>query len=120
MFLTRDLEITNTIQDVMSATSFGGSFGLVKSKDLKVKNMVSERLKRAALDSHFPFIKYLPFVPPSQGVGLNNIIDNIIATRKAESQKPKKDLLQIILDVNNANPETYTHMHVREEMSLFM
>jgi hypothetical protein len=104
----------------MSATSFGGSFGLVKSNDKRMKNMVMNRLKRAALDAQFPFIKYLPFVPPSQGEGLNDIIDNIVATRKAESQKPKKDLLQIIVDVNNANPETFTHLHVREEMSLFM
>lgn len=104
----------------MSATSFGGSFGLVESNDLKMKNMVMERLKRAAIDVQFPFIKYLPFVPPSQGDEMNNIIDNIVATRKAEKEKPKKDLLQIIVDVNEANPETFTHLHVREEMSLFM
>ncbi|KUJ06610.1 cytochrome P450 [Mollisia scopiformis] len=110
----------NLTSDVMSATSFGGSFGLVESNDLKMKNMVMDRLKRAALDAQLPFIKYLPFVPPSQGEGLNNIIDDIVATRKAESQKPKKDLLQIIVDVNENNPDTFTHLHVREEMSLFM
>ena len=74
----------------MSATSFGGYFGLVESNDMKMKNMVMDRLKRAALDVQLPFIKYLPFVPPSQGERLNDIIDNIVATRKSESQKPKE------------------------------
>ncbi|KAE8448885.1 hypothetical protein EG329_008681 [Mollisiaceae sp. DMI_Dod_QoI] len=110
----------NLTSDVMSATSFGGSFGLVESNDTKMKNMILDRLKRAALDSHLPFIKYLPFVPPSQGEEMNNMIDNIVANRKAESQKPKKDLLQIFVDVNKANPEAFSHSHVREEMSLFM
>ncbi|CZR69470.1 related to benzoate 4-monooxygenase cytochrome P450 [Phialocephala subalpina] len=91
----------NLTSDVTSATSFGGYFGLVESNDMKMKNMVMDRLKRAALDVQLPFIKYLPFVPPSQGEGLNDIIDNIVATRKSEK-----------------NSETFTHLHVREEMSL--
>ncbi|KAF8848447.1 cytochrome P450 [Acephala macrosclerotiorum] len=78
-----------------------------------------DRLKRVALDAQFPFINYLPFVPPSQGDELNSIIDNIVAKRKASGKK-NKDLLQIFVDVNDANPETFSHLHLREEMSLFM
>ena len=63
----------------MSATSFGGSFNLVASNDKKLKNLFHDRLKRAAIDAQFPFIKYLPFVPPSQSEEFNNMIDGIIS-----------------------------------------
>ncbi|PVH81743.1 cytochrome P450 [Cadophora sp. DSE1049] len=106
--------------DVMSATSFGGSFNLVASNDKKLKNIFHDRLKRAAVDAQFPFIKYLPFVPPSQSEEFNSMIDGIISKRRAEKGPVKKDLVQIFIESHDADPVAFTHQHIREEMSLFM
>ncbi|KAK0099435.1 hypothetical protein ONS96_008459 [Cadophora gregata f. sp. sojae] len=106
--------------DIMSATSFGGSFNLVPSNDKKLKNMFHDRLKRAAIDSQFPFFKYLPFVPPSQSDEFNNMIDDIISKRRAEKGPVKRDLVQIFIESHEADPVAFTHRHIREEMALFM
>jgi cytochrome P450 len=82
----------------MSSTAFGGSFNLVKSNDSKVKDMFINRLKRATVDIMFPWVQYLPFVPPSTEQDMKNMIDNIIAKRRAEKGTKKKDLLQIFVD----------------------
>jgi cytochrome P450 len=104
----------------MSSTSFGGSFNLVKSHDSKVKDMFINRLKRATVDIMFPWFQYLPFVPPSTEQDMKNMIDNIIAKRRAEKGTKKKDLLQIFVDTNDADPVSSSEMHIREEMTLFM
>ncbi|KAH7408064.1 cytochrome P450 [Cadophora sp. MPI-SDFR-AT-0126] len=106
--------------DIMSATSFGGSFNLVASNDKKLKNLFHDRLKRAAVDAQFPFIKYLPFVPPSQSEEFNNMIDGIISKRRAEKGPVKRDLVQIFLESHEEDPVAFTHQHIREEMALFM
>jgi hypothetical protein len=107
-------------QDIMSSTSFGGSFNLVKSNDSKVKDMFINRLKRATVDIMFPWIQYLPFVPPSTEQDMKNMVDNIIAKRRAEKGTKKKDLVQIFVDTNDADPVSFSEMHIREEMTLFM
>jgi cytochrome P450 len=105
----------------MSATSFGGSFGLVASGDMKLKNLVMDHLKRVAMDAQFPLIKYIPFIPPSPaGERLYEMIDDIVAKRRADKGEKKKDLLQIFVDTNDANPKEFSHLHLREEMILFM
>jgi cytochrome P450 len=104
----------------MSSTSFGGSFNLVKSNDSKVKDMFINRLKRATVDIMFPWVQYLPFVPPSTEQDMKNMIDNIIAKRRAEKGAKKKDLVQIFVDTNDADPVSFSEMHIREEMTLFM
>jgi hypothetical protein len=119
---TSCLLILTRIQDIMSSTSFGGSFNLVKSNDSKVKDMFINRLKRATVDIMFPWVQYLPFVPPSTEQDMKNIIDNIIAKRRAEKEKGgvKRDLVQIFVDTNDADPVSFSEMHIREEMTLFM
>jgi len=116
--------ITNNVfKDVMSATSFGGSFGLVASNDHKVKQAFSDRLKHAAVDAQFPFLKYLPFMPPSMNDDFNNMITDIVSKRRSEmtAKSPvKRDLLQLFIDSNDADPVAFTDLHLREEMSLFM
>jgi hypothetical protein len=104
----------------MSATSFGGSFNLVKSNDSKVKDMFINQLKRRTIDIMFPFVQYLPFVPPSIEQDIKNIIDTIISKRRAEKGMAKKDLVQIFVDTNKANPISFSEKHIREEMTLFM
>lgn len=107
----------------MGATSFGGSFNLVESDDATLKNMFTKRLQRAAIDSQFPFVKFLPFVPPSSADHINTMIDDIVARRRKENKEKgvtKKDLVQIFIDNNDADPERFTHKHIQEEMVLFM
>lgn len=107
----------------MGATSFGGSFNLVESDDAKLKNMFMKRLQRVAIDAQFPFVKYLPFVPPSNVEEFNTMIDKIVARRRKENKEKgvaKRDLVQIIIDNNDADPVGFTEAHIREEMLLFM
>jgi len=87
----------------MSATSFGGSFKLVASGDTKIKNIFLDRVKRAAFDSQFPFLKYIPFTPPSMSEEFNAMIDRIIAAQQDEikgKSSGKKDLLQMFIDTH--------------------
>jgi cytochrome P450 len=107
----------------MSATSFGGSFKLVASGDTKLKNIFLDRLKRAAIDSQFPFLKYIPFTPPSMSEDFNAMIDRIIAARRDEMKgksSGKKDLLQMFIETHDADPIAFSELHMREEMALFM
>jgi hypothetical protein len=107
----------------MCATSFGGSFNLVESDDAKLKNMFMKRLQRGAIDAQFPFVKYLPFVPPSNTVEFSQLVYDIVAKRRKENKESgikKKDLVQIFIDINEADPVGFTEKHIREEMLLFM
>jgi hypothetical protein len=103
----------------MSATSFGGSFGLVKSDDSRLKNLFVNQMKRVLIDGQLPFLKYLPFIP-TPGDEIKKIGDEVIERRRAWKGPPKKDLVQILLDANNDDPASYTKGHIREEMQLFM
>ncbi len=104
----------------MAASSFGGSLNLVASNDKKLKNLFMDRLKRAAVDAQFPFFKHIPFVGESISEDFNNMIDSIIARRRAEKGPVKKDLVQIFIDSNDSDPIAFSHLHIREEMALFM
>ncbi|KAF7946606.1 hypothetical protein EAE96_009601 [Botrytis aclada] len=120
----------NLTMDVMSATLFGGSFGLVINEDPHVKNLFLDRLRRVYIDVILPFIKYIPFIP-SPVQEMDCMIDGIIKTRRAEMRrgtkglegeksKDKMDLLQIFLDANESDPKGFTDKHLMEEMRLFM
>jgi len=102
----------------MSATSFGGSLGLVASDDAKLKNMFMNRLKRSAIDAQFSFIKNLPFVP-EPNAQMNKLIHEIVAKRRQLGEK-KKDLVQIFVDTHDADPVSFSQKHLQEEMVLFM
>jgi cytochrome P450 len=107
----------------MSATSFGGSFNMVSSNDITLKESITQLFARQVLTGIFPFARYLPFVPPGQSPSLVQMTEEIIATRKAEMAKKhavKKDILQIILNAHDADPEHYTEQRVRDEMNMFM
>ncbi|TGO34982.1 hypothetical protein BHYA_0174g00060 [Botrytis hyacinthi] len=120
----------NLTMDVMSATLFGGSFGLVINEDPHVKNLFLDRLRRVYIDVVLPFVKYIPFIP-SPVQEMDRMIDGIIKTRRAEmgrgrkgleeeKAREKKDLLQIFLDANESDPKGFTDKHLMEEMRLFM
>ncbi|KAF7913101.1 uncharacterized protein EAE98_011652 [Botrytis deweyae] len=120
----------NLTMDVMSATLFGGSFGLVINEDPHVKNLFLNRLRRVYIDVVLPFVKYIPFIP-SPVQEMDRMIDGIIKTRRAEmgrgrkgleekKVRERKDLLQIFLDANENDPKGFTDKHLMEEMRLFM
>ncbi len=102
----------------MSSTSFGGSFHLVSSNDEKLKNIFLDYLKRLSVESQFPLAKYFPLTDV-QGP-MYQMIDDIIEKRQAEKGEPKKDLVQIFIDTNKADPVNFSNLHLREEMILFM
>jgi hypothetical protein len=105
----------------MSAASFGGSFNLVESDDTNQKDLFNSYLKRVAIDAQFPFVKYMPGIPSASSMVVG-LIDRIVSTRREEIEKGvvKKDLLQIFVETNNADPVSFTDKHIREEMILFM
>jgi hypothetical protein len=105
----------------MSAASFGGSFNLVESDDNTQKNIFTSYLKRVALDAQFPFIKYLPGVPLASSL-ISGLVEDIVSKRRKEIEEGimKKDILQIFIDTNNADPVSFTDKHIRAEMILFM
>ena len=103
----------------MSATSFGGSFDLVKSNDSKLKDMFTVRLKRTLLYSFFPFLLYLPFMP-ARGPEMDKMVEDIIAKRRGDKDHTKRDLLQILLDTNKSNPAVFSEKHIEDSMRLFM
>lgn len=105
----------------MSAASFGGSFNLVVSDDDTQKNIFNSYLRRVALDAQFPFIRYIPGIPPASSM-TTDLIEKIVSKRRQEMEKGinKKDILQIFIDTNNADPVSFTEKHIRGEMILFM
>jgi hypothetical protein len=107
----------------MAATSFGGSQNLVATGDSHFRDLLWGKLTRIMIDALLPFLKYLPFAPPQLGQELADIIDKTVGQRREdqkEGKAPKRDLVKIILDIQDEEPETYTYKHVREEMILFM
>jgi cytochrome P450 len=105
----------------MSAASFGGSFNLVESDDTKQKDLFNSYLKRVAIDAQFPFVKYLPGIPSASSM-VADLIDRIVSKRREEMEKGivKKDLLQIFVETNNADPVSFSEKHIHAEMLLFM
>lgn len=105
----------------MASASFGGSFNLVESDDSKQKDMFNSYLKRVAIDAQFPFLKYLPFVSPASSM-IAEAIDKIVSKRREEMKNgvQKKDLLQILVDTNIADPVDFSPKNIEAEMILFM
>ena len=106
----------------MSAASFGGSFELSRTDNSKLTNMFHDRLKKTCLNTLFPFLKYLPFMPSLRSPEMDEMIEGIVSKRRKsmEAREPKQDLLQVLIDTHDANPEEFTMMHVHEEMRVFM
>ncbi len=78
-------------------------------------------MRRVAIDAQFPFVRYLPGVPSASSV-ISGLIERIVSRRRKEMEKgiTKKDILQMFIDTNNADPVSFTEKHIRDEMILFM
>ncbi|RDW77757.1 hypothetical protein BP6252_05810 [Coleophoma cylindrospora] len=107
--------------DVLAASVLGGSLGLVRSNDQTFRNMFNDRVEKAVLYSQFPFLRYLPFMPPAVLPEWDKMIDGVIADRRAvPKEERQQDLLQLFLDNNEANPEEFTETEIRGEIRVFM
>jgi cytochrome P450 len=104
----------------MSATSFGGSFDSVRTNDNYLKNLFIQYLQETALDTNFPFLKWLPSQRPRKGAVVDKITHDIVSKRLNSKDQTRKDLLQILLDTHKANPEAFSDQHIKDEMRLFM
>jgi hypothetical protein len=107
----------------MCATSLGGSFDLVTSNDLTLKKCLARVLELASLQSQVPWIIFLPgfrtFIDYFTAE-INNVVEDIITRRRADTGPVRKDLLQIILDASVADPVFFPEQRVREEIKQFM
>ncbi|KAK1716495.1 cytochrome P450 [Colletotrichum lupini] len=98
--------------DIMSATAFGGSFELVKNGEHPIRKKFSESFKRGTI--------YIPFLPKFRDPELAQLISDIIEKRQASTDKlAKPDLLQLLLDTHEKNPETLSRIEVFSEMLVF-
>lgn len=104
----------------MSATSFGGSFDSVRTNDNYLKNLFIQHLQETAVDTNFPFLKWLPSIRPRKSAEMDKITDGIVSKRLNSKDQTRKDLLQIFLDTHKTNPESFSDKHIKEEMRLFM
>ncbi|KAE9368279.1 cytochrome P450 [Stipitochalara longipes BDJ] len=112
--------LSNLTFDVMCATSLGGSFNLVTSNDHTLKKSLGLALKLASLKSQVPILKYLPFIAEYLLSDMNNVVEDIITRRRAETGEVPRDLLQLILDANKVDPAFFPEQRIREELKLFI
>lgn len=112
------------MQDVMSASSFGGSFHEVRHLDSppdSVKVLVVKQLTLLTIHAAIPFAKYMPWIfPPVREPLLEKILDSTVERRRALDMKDvKKDLLQIFLNAHEEDPNSFTEIDIRSEMKFF-
>lgn len=112
------------MQDVMSASSFGGSFHEVRHLDSppdSVKVLVVKQLTLLTIHAAIPFAKYMPWIfPPVREPLLEKILDSTVERRRAQDKKDvKKDLLQIFLNAHEEDPNSFTEIDIRSEMKFF-
>jgi cytochrome P450 len=93
---------------------------MVTSGDTKLKSSFAGGLKLASLKSQLPIVKYVPFVANAVTATMDNVVEDIIARRRTEKGPVKKDIVQIILDANEADPIHFPEQRVRDEIKLFM
>lgn len=70
-----------------------------------------------------PFLKHLPFVPPFQDPELRRLLDEIIDRRRAaaaQDKTPRSDLLQILLDAQDRDPQGFPYIDVISEMLVLL
>src|SRR5580704_16987333 len=99
----------------MSATSFGGSFDSVRTNDNGLICFFTYHLKKTAIHSTFPFLKWLPFMQPHTVAEIDRVTDAIVSRRLLATDQTQKDLLQIFLDTHKTNPDSFSEKHLKEE-----
>jgi hypothetical protein len=83
---------------MMTATSFGGSFDLVRNNSPVLRDLIEKQLFRNIVHGFIPFLKYVPLAPPEQVTEMKTLLIDIVAKRKREiesGKEIKRDLLQV-------------------------
>jgi cytochrome P450 len=104
----------------MSATSFGGSSNSVRSNDNQLKALFMRHMKEVAVYASLGILKWLQFFPRHTEVEMDNVTNEIINKRRSMKGEVRRDLLQILLDTHETNPESFSEKHLKDEMRLFM
>ena len=76
----------------MAATTFGGSFNLVRSHSRDFRKLITSKLYRAAIHENLPFAKYIPFMPPLRLPEFDDKIDNILAKEERRKENVEYEL----------------------------
>lgn len=94
---------------------------LVRSNDKVLKNLFLDRLTGAVLRANLTFLRYTPWMPPVRPKRLDDLINEVIAKRRAVPfEKAKKDLLQIFIEANQENPLLFSDDIIKSEIETFM
>ncbi|KAL2069494.1 hypothetical protein VTL71DRAFT_14173 [Oculimacula yallundae] len=113
--------LANATADMLTATVFGESWNLTKTNNTHLKEIFTRQLKTMLVHAHFPFLKYLPFVPNPADPEITRRLDGVLAKRRALDKKDvKKDLLQMLIDTKEKYPKEYLEGHIKSDMQLFM
>lgn len=106
----------------MSAAFFGGSWHLVQNGQHPLRTRIIKFMKRAAVHQVMPWLRYIPGVPAVRDPELNQIIENIIATRgsKKDEDSSKTDLLQLLVAAHNEDPVALPAQDIHSEMMVFL
>ncbi|KAE8380493.1 cytochrome P450 [Aspergillus bertholletiae] len=110
--------ISSLASDIMSESSFGGSFGLVRRGHHPLKTRITNYLKRVAL---FQIIPLLNLVSSPRDGELDATVQSILDKRlHVEKSDRRKDLLQILLEASAESPDTLSQEHIKAEMFVFL
>ncbi len=93
---------------------------LVKNNDTIVKATFMSTLFRMILAAKFPFLAWWPGF--MQKAELTAMLNGILEKRRQDikNKNVKKDVLQVLLDAHEAEPQRFTEKHVKENMLVFM
>ncbi|KAL9617394.1 MAG: hypothetical protein Q9160_007798 [Pyrenula sp. 1 TL-2023] len=113
---------TDSSQDMITATAFGGSLNLVRNKEHALRTRAAQFFKNQNIYGVLGFLKLIPgSTERRRDPKLYAMLDDILQRRSdMEKQLQKKDLLQIFLDANKEDPKGYTWAHVKADMLLFL
>lgn len=96
---------------------------MASSNDVALQESMNQFMMRGAIDAILPFVKYLPFIPPCQSPSLVELTQQFMETRRAAVARKgqvKKDILQMFLNSQDADPVAFSDMRILDEMNTFM
>ncbi|CAG8581363.1 11361_t:CDS:10 [Ambispora gerdemannii] len=87
--------LLNFTLDTIGETAFGGKFGMILTGKHPLPGEVGEGVRRRLLRTISPLLK--PFFGDKEF--LYKFVDDILKKRRQETNPPRKDILQIVLDM---------------------
>ncbi len=92
---------------------------LTINNDTKIRATFISTLFRIVIVAMLPLLNWPGFVKKAE---LTAMLDGILEKRRQEIKEKvvKKDVLQVLLNAHEAEPDRFTEKHVRENMLVFM